>query len=72
MLLLDHSGANVTFHQGDLGIAVLAAETSTLGKLTQHGGTCEMGEVTLTEVERNEGELTGELVTMSGTLVVRN
>ena len=66
-----HASSNITLHDGDLGVAQLPNESSTIGKLTQHGGNAEFGTVTMGEIERNDGEFIGQDVTLSGPLVIR-
>ncbi len=71
LLLADHADANVTVLDGELGIAVLPGETSTIGSYVQRDGEVRLRDVTIgSGIEKTGGVLEGEGITLSGTLTL--
>jgi len=71
LLLTDKATADLEVHTGEVGAAKLPAETAILRSIVQHEGSIDLGEVTLTNITKNGGTLTGDKVTMSGELIAR-
>ncbi len=72
LVILNHTSANLTLHEGDLGVAALAGESASFNDYTQHSGVAVFGEFTLAgDFIKHGGTFTAEQLTMSGTLLSR-
>ncbi len=71
VLLGTHADNKLLQLEGEVGVALLPGETSTIKTIIQRGGQLELGTVSVTTIEHTEGELLAYNVTMtSGSLQI--
>ncbi len=71
LLLATHADNELLVLEGEVGVALQPGETSTVKNVDQHGGSLELGTVTVTNLVRSDGELRAYNVTItSGSLQI--